>query len=53
MSATGILIIIIAIFIILNANKLGWIMMGRMKLNTEGYGGGQSTFPNPSPPHSR
>lgn len=37
MSATGILIILVAIFIIANADKLAWVFVGAMKLNTKGF----------------
>lgn len=37
MSSTGILIVFIAIFLILNADKLAWVFLGHLKLNTAGF----------------
>jgi hypothetical protein len=48
MSAFGLLIIIIGIWIILNADKLGWVMLGQISLNTK-----KPEQPNPSPPITR
>lgn len=39
MSATGILIVILAIWILLNADKLAWVFMGQLKLNKAGVEG--------------
>lgn len=37
MSSLGVLIVILAVFLLLNADKLAWVLMGHLKLNTQGY----------------
>lgn len=37
MSATGILILIIAVWIVLNADKLAWVFLGQLQLNTTNF----------------
>lgn len=37
MSATGILILIIAVWVILNSDKLAWVFLGQLQLNTTGF----------------
>jgi hypothetical protein len=37
MSSLGIIMILVAIFIIVNLDKLAWVMAGIYKFNTKGY----------------
>lgn len=37
MSSIGILFLIVAVFVILNADKLAWVLMGHYRLNTKGF----------------
>ena len=37
MSSIGILIVLVAIFLIFNADKLAWVFLGQLQLNTAGF----------------
>ncbi len=47
MSATGILIIILGIFLLVNLDKMAWLMAGVYEFNTKNFGKSGSLIPHP------